>query len=205
MTLIKSEALEANLASTHVDVTIDARYECIQAVMSRYFGLMEGVNTFLRELSHPYRNWQFIVGEARGYALDYFHLFQSHPRGVEAADVMVKIFSEVIEADVDDDVRADAVDNLLLYLQQIIGESHDRLPDFMPALNSAFNWIHDCPEDRFFLFVKSFYPIQRIIRLLRDRGGSAITDYAVLNRLLIRTCKVTYDFWCEVKDPWDCF
>ncbi len=205
MTMIKSKALEANLASTHVDVIIDARYESIQAVMSRYFGLMEGVNTFLRELSHPYRNWQFIVGEARGYALDYFHLFQSHPRGVEAAEVMVGIFSEVIEADVDDDVRTDAVDNLLLYLQQIIGESHDRLPDFLPALNTAFNWIHDCPGDRFFLFVKSFYPIQRIIRLLRDRGNSAITDHAVLNRLLIRTCSVTYDFWCEVKDPWDCF
>ena len=205
MTMIKSKALEANLASTYVDVTIDARYACIQAVMSRYFGLMEGVNTFLRELSHPYRNWQFIVGEARGYALDYFHLFQSHPRGVEAAGAMVGIFSEVIEADVDDDVRMDAVDNLLLYLQQIIGDSHDRLPDFLPALNKAFNWIYDCPDDRFFLFVKSFYPIKRIIRLLRDRGNSAITDYAVLNRLLIRTFKVTYDFWCEVKDPWDCF
>ncbi len=205
MTMIKSKALEANLASTYVDVTIDARYACIQAVMSRYFGLMEGVNTFLRELSHPYRNWQFIVGEARGYALDYFHLFQSHPRGVEAAGAMVGIFSEVIAADVDDDVRMDAVDNLLLYLQQIIGDSHDRLPDFLPALNKAFNWIHDCPDDRFFLFVKSFYPIKRIIRLLRDRGNTAITDYAVLNRLLIRTFKVTYDFWCEVKDPWDCF
>ena len=205
MTMIKSKALEANLASTHVDVTIDARYECIQAVMSRYFGLMEGVNTFLRELSHPYRNWQFIVGEARGYALDYFHLFQSHPRGVEAAEAMIGIFSEVIEADVDEDVRTDAVDNLLLYLQQIVGDSHDRLPDFLPALNTAFDWIQDCPDDRFFLFVKSFYPIKRILRLLRDRGSSALTDYAVLNRLLIRTCKVTYDFWCEVKDPWDCF
>ena len=205
MTMIKSKALEANLANTYVDVTIDARYECIQAVMSRYFGLMEGVNTFLRELSHPYRNWQFIVGEARGYALDYFHLYQSHPRGVEAADAMVGIFSEVIEANVDDDVRTDAVDNLLLYLQQIIGDSRDRLPDFLPVLNTAFNWIHDCPDERFFLFVKSFYPIKRIIRLLGDRGNSAITDYRVLNRLLIRTFNVTYDFWCEVKDPWDSF
>jgi hypothetical protein len=29
MTMIKSEALEVNLASTYVDVTIDTRYECI--------------------------------------------------------------------------------------------------------------------------------------------------------------------------------
>ncbi|MBC2741854.1 MAG: pyruvate, phosphate dikinase [Desulfosarcina sp.] len=202
---MKSKALEVNLASTHVDVTIDARYECIQAVMSRYYGLMEGVNTFLRELSHPYRNWQFIVGETRGYALDYFHLFQSHPRGVEAAEAMVGIFTEVIDADVDDGVRIDAVDNLLLYLRQIIGDSRDRLPDFLPVLNTAFNWTRDCPDDRFFLFVKSFYPVKRIIRLLGDRGNGAIADYTVLNRLLIRTFKVTYDFWCEVKDPWESF
>ncbi len=205
MTMIKSKALEANLASTHVDVAMDSRYECIQAVMSRYYGLMDGVNTFLRELSHPYRNWQFIVGEARGYALDYFHLFQSHPRGVEAAEAMVGIFCEVIAADVDDDVRMDAVDNLLLYLQQIIGDSRDRLPDFLPVLNTAFGWIHDSPDDQFFLFVKSFYPIKRIIRLLGDRGNNTITDHTVLNRLLIRTFSVTFDFWCEIKDPWDCF
>jgi len=205
MTMIKSKALEANLANTHVDVTIDPRFECIQAVMSRYFGLMEGVNTFLRELNHPYLNWQFIVGEARGYALDYFHLFQAHPRGVEAAEAMIGIFSDAINANVDDDVRTDAVDNLLLYLQQIIGDSRERLPKFLPVLNTAFNWIHDCPDHHFFLFVKSFYPIKRIIRLLTDRSDGAITDHKVVNLLLVRTLKVTYDFWCTVKDPWDCF
>ena len=169
-TMIKSKALEANLASTYVDVSIDARYASIQEVMSRYFGLMESVNTFLRELSHPYRNWQFIIGEARGYALDYFHLFQSHPRGVEATGAMVEIFTEVIDADVDDSVRTDAVDNLLLYLQLIIGNSRDRLADFLPVLDEAFNWLVDAPQERFFLFVKSFYPIKRIMRLLRPGG-----------------------------------
>ena len=205
MTMIKSKALEANLASTHVDVAIDGRYECIQAVMSRYYGLMEAVNIFLRELSHPYRNWQFIVEEARGYALDYFHLFQSHHRGVEAAEAMVGVFINVIEADVDEGVRTDAVDNLLLYLQQIIGDSRDRLTDFLPVLNSAFDWIHECPDDRFFLFVKSFYPIKRMLQLLGDRGSEVIDDYTVANRLLIRTFNVTYDFWHNVKDPWGSF
>ncbi|MGD9309875.1 MAG: pyruvate, phosphate dikinase, partial [Desulfosarcina sp.] len=205
MSTIKSKALDANLASTYVDVTIDMRYACIQAVMSRYYGLMEGVNTFLRELSHPYRNWQFIVGEARGYALDYFHLFQSHPQGVDAAEAMIGIFCEVIEADVDDDVRTDAVDNLLLYIQRIIAESCDRLTDFIPVLNTAFNWIYACPNDRFFLFVKSFYPLKRIMRLLGDRGDQTIDDYAVPNHVLIRTFSVTYDFWCDIKDPYDSF
>jgi pyruvate,orthophosphate dikinase len=203
--MIKSKALEANIASTAVDVIIDDRYESIQAVMSRYFGLMEGVNTFLEELSHPYRNWQFIVSEARGYALDYFHLFQSHPRGVEAVEAMVGIFTDAIDEQVDEIVSTDAVDNLLLYLQQIIGESRDRLPEFLPVLDTAFNRIIDCPDDCFFLFVKSFYPLKRIIRLLGDRSEGCIDDYTVLNRLLIRMYKTTYAFWYQVNDPWESF
>ena len=73
---LKSKALEVNLADYHVDVTIDAKYAILQEVMSKYYGLMEGLNTFLKELSHPYKNWRFIVTEARKYSLEYFHLLK---------------------------------------------------------------------------------------------------------------------------------
>ena len=76
--MIKSRALEINLANYHVDVTIDLKYAVLQRIMATYYGIMEGFNTFLKELSHPYRNWQFIVSEARGYCLDYFHLLAKH-------------------------------------------------------------------------------------------------------------------------------
>ena len=69
---IKSKALEVNIADYHVDVAIDAKYSVLQEVMSSYYGLMDGLNTFLEELSHPYRNWKFIIQEARSYSLDYF-------------------------------------------------------------------------------------------------------------------------------------
>ena len=91
---IQSQALEVNLASYHVDVEVDAKYAPLQAVMSKYFGLMEGVNVFLKELSHPYKNWQFIVSEARVYTLDYFHLINRHEQGEAAARLYVEIFLE---------------------------------------------------------------------------------------------------------------
>ena len=97
---------------------------------------------------------------------------------------MVEIFIEVIEADVKASVRTDAVDNLLLYLQQIAGNARERLANFLPVLNKAFTWLIDCPEDRFFLFVKSFYPIKRIVELLKTNGGNVIDDYTIMNRLL---------------------
>ena len=46
----KSQALEANVASYHVEVDIDPKYAPIQEAMSKYYGLTEGLNTFLKEL-----------------------------------------------------------------------------------------------------------------------------------------------------------
>ena len=57
---VKSEALEVNLADYHVDVDVDEKYSVLQEVMSKYYGLMEGLNTFLAELSHPYKNWRLL-------------------------------------------------------------------------------------------------------------------------------------------------
>jgi pyruvate,orthophosphate dikinase len=73
--------LQVNIADYHVDVEIDRKYLVLQEVMSSYFGLQEGLTTFLKELSHPYKNWHFIVKEASIYSLDYFHLIKAHKEG----------------------------------------------------------------------------------------------------------------------------
>jgi pyruvate,orthophosphate dikinase len=69
---MKSKALEINLESYRIDVSVEDKYAILQEVMSKYYGLREGLNTFLKELSHPYKNWEFIVQEARNYSLNYF-------------------------------------------------------------------------------------------------------------------------------------
>ena len=48
-----SKALEVNLACSRVDVTIREEYRVLQEVMARYPGVMEGLETFLKELCHP--------------------------------------------------------------------------------------------------------------------------------------------------------
>jgi pyruvate,orthophosphate dikinase len=49
---VKSKALEINLADYHVDVAIDGKYATLQEVMSKYYGLMEGLNTFDGRVEH---------------------------------------------------------------------------------------------------------------------------------------------------------
>ncbi len=203
--MIKSRALEVNIASYHVDVAIDPKYDCIKDVMSKYYGLMEGITTFLKELGHPYKNWQFIVGEARNYALNYFHLFKAHEKGPEAARTMAEIFFEVIESDVGDGIRADAVDNLLLYIQRITSDAKKDFPAFLPVLTYAFNRIKTYSGDRFFMFVKSYYQLKKTAQLFELHGKEYPLDHTDLNRLLIKYFRRTFHYWLKEKDPFAWF
>ena len=92
-----SKALEVNIASSRVDVTIDQRYEILKEVMENYYGLKQGLETFLEEICHPYKNWAFIVREARAYALNYFNVLKNHPKGPEAAKLYADIFFQAVD------------------------------------------------------------------------------------------------------------
>ncbi|MFY9941458.1 MAG: pyruvate, phosphate dikinase, partial [Desulfobacterales bacterium] len=198
---IQSQALEVNLASYHVEVEIDPRYAPLQAVMSKYFGLMEGVTVFLKELSHPYKNWQFIVSEARVYTLDYFHLINRHDQGDVAARLYVEIFLEAIGASRDREVKADAVDNLLLFLLKIVNDAGTGLGKFLPVFFDACRWLTALPEEDFRLVAMSYYQLPKIARAFRAQGKSLTPDCADLNRLLTQYYRYTFSYFLTADDP----
>ncbi len=203
---MKSKALEINLECYRVDVTIEDKYAIFQEVMSKYYGLRDGLNTFLKELSHPYRNWEFIVREARNYSLNYFHLLKNHPRGPDAAAIFVNIFNNAILSESKVEVRADAADNLLLFLQKIIKDSGQDLKRFMPVIDSSFDTIRNYRKDSFFLFVKSFYQIKRLAKaILNHTHKLTSADYQAINLLLLKYFKHTYSYWLSEEDPLDWF
>ncbi len=108
-----SKALEINLADYRVDVTVDPKYHVIKDVMSKYYGLQKVLDTFLEELCHPYKNWQFIVNEARTYSLGYFYDLKAHTKGPEAVRLYVEISLEPIENATKTEVKTDAFHNKL--------------------------------------------------------------------------------------------
>ncbi|MEE8430530.1 MAG: pyruvate, phosphate dikinase, partial [Candidatus Desulfatibia sp.] len=198
--MIKSRALEVNIADYHVDVAIDEKYAVIQEVLSKYYGLTEGLNTFLKELSHPYKNWQFIVQEARNYSLNYFHLLKNHPLGPDAAAFFVEIFTSAVKATSSTDVRVDAIDNFLLFLQKVIKESGSNITKFKPVLDNSFDHIRSYQDEDFFLFIKSFYQIKKIAEAFFN-CSPGVVDYKSLNLLLIKYFKHTYSYWLSEVDP----
>lgn len=199
-TTIDSNALKANLFQ--MDLEIDPEYTVIREVMSKYYGLLGGVETFLKELSHPLKNFPFIVNEARGYALNYFHLLKTHPKGPDAANRYIRIFRYVIENAVSPEVQADAADNLLLFLQKVIKEAGpERILNFLPVLNDAFHWMAHAPEPVFFLFVKSYYRVEKLAEGLLAYSPDDRLDLEPLRMVVTRYFRETYAYWLNVEDP----
>ncbi|MEE4354343.1 MAG: PEP/pyruvate-binding domain-containing protein [Desulfatiglans sp.] len=199
-----SKALEVNLASSRVDVSVSKKHRILQEVMAKYQGIMKGLNTFLEELAHPYRNWSFIVKEARGYALNYFHLLKAHQKGPEASRIYIDVFAEALEQASGEQVKTDAADNLLLYLRTIITESGDRFPDFKVSLDYGFDLIHGLDESHFLLFVKSYYQINKVARTILKAAPINI-DYRALNRLLEKYLRHVYTYWLNKEEPLEWF
>jgi pyruvate,orthophosphate dikinase len=198
---IKSKALEVNLADYHVDVAIDEKYAVLQEVMSKYYGLMENLNTFLKELSHPYKNWRFIVMEARKYSLEYFHLLKSHPGGPRAAQLLIEILSQASADCKDEDVKGDAVDNTLLFIQKIASDSGPNFEQFKPVIDASFDQIRNFSDDHFALFVNSYYAINRLASVFLNHAPESAGDFKALNLLLIKYYGHTYRYWLNEVDP----
>ncbi len=198
---IKSRALEVNLAGSQVDVVIDNRYLPLKDVMSRYYGLMDGINTFLTELSHPYKNWKFIVQETRKYGLDYFHYFQKHPLREEVIEIIIGVFLDAA-AEAAQDVRADAVDNLMLFLQKTLTESY--CGSFDRILENAFERIHELDENSFWLFVRSFYPVKKLAELYLHADDTQ-ASYKAINKLISKCHHYSFSYWLSLDDPMSWF
>lgn len=79
-----SKALEINLATSRVDVTVDERYDVLREVMEKFPGIQPRLQVFLEEICHPYRNWEFILKEA----LIHFLRKQSH---VESSNQTIEL------------------------------------------------------------------------------------------------------------------
>jgi len=198
---VKSKALEVNLADYHVDVTIDAKYSVLQEVMSRYYGLTEGLNTFLKELSHPYKNWRFIVAETRKYSLEYFHLLKNHSNGPEAAKLLTEIFIDAVESCKDPQIKRDSVDNLLLFIQKSIKESGPGFEKFQPVIDAAFDRFRSFSDDLFSLFVESYYAINRLAGVYLNSSSESCTNFKAINLLLFQYYHHTYRYWLNEEDP----
>ncbi len=199
-----SKALEVNIACSRVDVTVDRRYLVLEEILTNYEGARKGLKALLEEICHPYRNWAFIVKEARSYALNYFHLLVSHDKAPEAVRIYVDIFLQALESSTEEEVRKNAVDNLLFFIQKILKDSGPELERFLPVLQDKFEKIASYPPEMFGLFASSFYQLNRLAGLYLQHVGRN-RDFSSLNKLLTKYYEFTYFYWLHEADPLEWF
>lgn len=201
--MIESAALKANLASSRYEVEIDPGYHPVMNVFSTYYGLKEGISVFLKELSHPLKNLQFIVSEAKVYSLNYMHLLQEENEGIKAAQCFVKIFIDVINESQDREIQTDAADNLLLFLLKLLQSQRDAGIFFQDVFQDASLKILKTDDTRFFLFVKSYFSLAKIMRTLAEHFKTSEADSIPheIRMLLIRYYEATYHYWLREPDP----
>src|SRR3990172_10138518 len=200
---VKSRALEVNIADYSVDVTIDPKYHVVQEVMAKYYGLQEGLTTYLKELCHPYKNWQFIVNETRNYGLNYFYVLKTHPEGPQAAELYVEICLEAMQKAKQIQVRFDAFSNLYHLCQKFIKETDTEMHRFLPVLAEAFNKIRQLPDDIFVLVAKSYYQLKKLGQSFLESPEQEGLE--PLNALLIRYFDYTFSYWLSEPDPREWF
>jgi len=199
-----SKALEVNLQTSRVDVVLDPKYAPLQEITANYLGLLEGVNAFLKEVCHPYKNWQFIISEARKIALNNYQLFRTHPKGPDGVKLFVDIFFDAVADSGSQKIQAEALDNLLVYFQQIITESDSNLNRFQEVLDYGFGRMTALPEDTFILVVRSFYSLKNLAEALL-KAASPESDFKAITTLFSRYLNHTYTYWCNEADPADWF
>jgi len=199
----QSSAYAVNMEQTHIDVKIRKEHLILQEILADLHGVQERLRVFLIEINHPYKNWAFIIKEARTFALDYFHLLKVHTHGPDAARIYTKMFQDAFHQTRDLNVRIDSVDHLLFFLQKIISEANEEINRFLPVIENAFDHIVELNEPQFFYYVKSYYQLNQLARKCLNKGIDGISES--FNALLIRFYRRTYEYWYTQKSPIDYF
>ena len=197
---LKSEALRINLETTRVDVHIDPKYEAMRTVVLDYVGLLQQTENLLAELNHPYRNWDFVVGEMRRYALQNFPIYIAHSQGPRVCRLVAEVFMEVIREGNRAAVQSQAANNLILFLQYLAREAESIPKEYARILSEIFAEMVNMGEEEFFFLVSSFHSLKKIGALLSltKQTELAFTSYC---SLLKKALCITYQYWLSQEDP----
>ena len=177
---LSSEALRINLQRTRVEVQIDPKYRVLREAVQDYAGLLQQTDTLLAELSHPYRNWDFVVRETRRYVLKNFPIYIPQTCGPHVCRVLAEIFLQALRNSRQSSVRVQAADNLVVFLERLAGEASTHGEEYGAVFNDIFARIQALSEEEFFLFASSYYSPKKMgTRLLTNSpDGFEFTSYS---------------------------
>jgi len=207
--IIKSDALKANLEETAGDVVVDPAFQPLREVVSRYQGLADKLDTLLYEISHPYRNWQFIIPELRAFVLKNINHYQQHRLGPECFGLFCRIFLQALdECRKNGTLVAQVMESMLAYADKLVKSFDlDDLYRYEKELNLFFDRLTVLDEmDGQVMkhMVQGHHPMKkmaaRLLSFSADRRATRF-DFAPVARLMHKVLTLNYRYWLEEEDP----
>ncbi|VAW40272.1 Pyruvate,phosphate dikinase [hydrothermal vent metagenome] len=207
--IIKSDALKANLEETAGDVVVDPAFQPLREVVSRYQGLADKLDTLLYEISHPYRNWQFIIPELRAFVLKNISHYQRHPLGPACFGLFCRIFLQALaDCRKNGTLVAQIMESMLAYADKLVNSFDlDDLFRYEKELNIFFGRLTVLDEmdgQVMKYMVQGHHPMKkmaaRLLSFSADRRARRF-DFAPVARLMHKVLTLNYRYWLEEEDP----
>ena len=206
---INSDALKANLEETAGEVIVDPAFGPLREVVSGYQGLYAKLDHLLYEISHPFRNWNFIIPEIRAFALKNMTYYQRHEKGPECFGLFCRIFLEAL-ADCRKNGRqvTMVMEAMLAFSDKLIKSiDQDGLSRFGDAFNSFFTQLavlNEMDDQIMMYMVQGHHPMKQMaVRLVSfsDTAPDITFDYEPVAQLMQKVLVLNYNYWLGEEDP----
>jgi len=206
---IQSDALRANLAETAGEVTVDQAFMPLQVVVANYQGLSAKLEHLLREIHHPYRNWNFIIPELRAFVLKNLNHYLRHELGPECFTLFTRIFLDALEdCQKNSKLVTLVIEAMLAYADKLI-TSIDLagLNRFEKEFNDFFNRLAriDQIDDQLIMYmVQGHHPMKKMALKLAsfsDGTPSLSFDFKPMAGLMKKILGLNYGYWLSEEDP----
>ncbi len=205
----QSDALRANLEETAGEVVVDPAFGTLREVVSGYQGLSAKLEHLLFEISHPFRNWKFIIPEIRAFVLKNMTHYQRHEKGPECFGLFCRIFLEALE-----DCRkngklvAMVMEAMLAFTDKLIKSlDHEGRARFEDQINSFLKQLTRLDEidHRIMMYmVQGHHPMKKMAAGLvsfSDACPDTAFDYEPVARLMQKILTLNYAYWLGEEDP----
>ncbi len=198
-----SSALKVNLERTAVTIEIPERYAPLLEVVAGHYGLQKKTRELLKELNHPFVNWEYVLKELKSISIGDFYIYNNHQEGLSALSMMLHIYFDVIKSSSSYDIKDSAIHYLFDYMDTILTQSNEFLPRNLFLFSEITESLMKIVDTDAVIFKKSSTYIKRIIKSMTENN---IDIHAPLfDSLVYRMFKITYQFWLTQPDPFEWF
>lgn len=194
-------ALEVNLERTAVSVEIPERYRILMVVTEGHYGLSRQTEDLLKELNHPYVNWEYCLKTLKTISIGDFYTFNNHKDGIQAIQAIYDIYIEILRSCPNENIKETAGRYLFEYLHTVLTKGGEHKTRNLLFLNNAFEILYSIAVEQDGIFKKNSGGIKVLLNNIIEEQAAITTPY--LKKLIHEIFRQTYKFWLSQPDPYE--